>query len=62
MRMTMYRDLGVNEGRLKRQRRRKDSLAMKKIVKMTIRLNGGAGEVLRSLGNQKISQSQKKKV
>ena len=62
MRMTMCRDLGVNEGQLKRPRRRKGSLAMKKIVKMTIRLNRGAEGALKNLGNQKISQSQKKKV
>ena len=62
MRMTMCRDLGVNEGRLKRLRRRKDSLAMKKIAKMTISLNRGGEGALKNLGNQKISQSQKKRV
>ena len=62
MRMTMYRDLGVNEGQLKRPRRRKDSLAMKTIVKMTISLNRGEEGALKSQRNQKISQSQKKKV
>ena len=62
MRMTMCRDLGVNEGRLKRLRRRKGSLAMKTIVEKTISLNRGAEAALKNLGNQKISQSQKKKV